>query len=164
MQFQTPLTWNYDLVGYQYPAMVRNARYANESYMNFAATVLARQASMATQIVTIKVPFWADVFAGDVVVIGEQKTLGRIGLFTVMRMESEVSVRNHESTGEPVYQDCYSWLTCRPIENSMPISVGGGGGNVGGGGTGNGGGGGTGTIGGGGLGNGGHYPPPDAGL
>jgi hypothetical protein len=117
LQYYLPLPGNIGAVGFRFAALERNSRYASPAYMAYIANVMAQQASLPTQIVKMRVPYWPDLTAGQVIGISEGKALGRSGLFTVLEIDSTVGVANPE--GGDGMQVCESWITARAIENSI---------------------------------------------
>jgi len=119
MQYNLPLPGNYGAVGYRFSALERNQAWGTPAYMQKIAKIAAVQASLPTQVVRIMVPFSPIVFPGNIVWIGEDKALGRAGLFTVMEVDQDWGISAPESNSG--FQDCRMWLTCRSIENSIPV-------------------------------------------
>lgn len=117
LQYSLPLPGNLGAVGYQLWELERNARYASPAYMERITQILARQASLPTQIVRMRVPFWPHVHAGQVIAIQESQAMKRVGLFTVLEIDSIVG---HDMPYfGPGNTHCYSWITARSIENAI---------------------------------------------
>ena len=119
LQLHIPLNQNLGVVGYRYPWLERNSRYASEAGMLQAGRTAAIQASLGTQVVRMKVPFDPLVFAGQVCGIWDNNTLGRQGYFVILSIESEYGIE--DVTGREGYQVCSSTVVARSIENSMVL-------------------------------------------
>jgi len=112
------LPWNLPLVGYRFPWVERNSRWASEAYINKLMKSAEYVASLPSQIVHMRVPYDPSVYAGQLILISERYALGRTGVFTIIALENFVGMRNvHGISGE---MDCYSLITARAVEQFIP--------------------------------------------
>jgi len=120
LQIALPLPGNLAAVGFRFSAFERSSSYATPAYLERIARTAAYQASLPTQVIRMKVPFDPTVHAGNNIIVAEERTLAQAGVFTVLEIDSTYGVLNPESTGQPVYNVCESWITARSIESGIP--------------------------------------------
>jgi len=102
-------------VGFRFPWVDRVARYASYDYMVTIANSAARQASLPTQVIHMKVPYHPQIHAGNVCIVSESATLLGTNLFYITELRSQIGIK--DLTGRHGHQDCFSWVTCRAIQN-----------------------------------------------
>lgn len=115
LQYNIPLPGNIGAVGYQFRWLERNARYSTPAYMALIGRVAARQASLPSQILRFRAPYWPHVFAGQVIGVPEYGA----GLFQVLEIDSTVGY-DEVYTG-PEGTHCDSIITARSLINAIPM-------------------------------------------
>lgn len=102
-------------VGFRFPWLERNARYASYDYITSIANSAAVQASLPTQVVYMKTVYHPYLHPGMTCLVSESATLGGTALFYITEMRSQIGIR--DLRGRSGAQDCYSYITARRVEN-----------------------------------------------
>lgn len=117
LHLHVPMDWNLPWVGFNYPWLERNERWASQDYLERIAYSAMVQGSLPTQILRMKVPYRPDVFAGQLIWVSERYALGRSGLFHIKELDASCGLLDW--TGRRGHQDCHMWLTARAYENDI---------------------------------------------
>lgn len=99
-------------IGYHYPWLERNARY-DDGYIQQMAQTAAQIASRPQQVVRFKALFQPSVYAGQKILVTEQKSLGGSGQFLIIEMRSRYGMRS--LFGADGQRDCWSVITARRV-------------------------------------------------
>jgi hypothetical protein len=109
-----PMPWNIPAVGYRYPWLERNVRWATQAYLERLAESAAIQASIPLQTVQMKVPFDPTFHAGQLCFINSQFD-GLYGYYISIVVRSRYG--HLDLTGHGGGMVCESDVTCRAAVN-----------------------------------------------
>lgn len=118
LNLHVDLPWNLPWVGYRFPWVERNSRWASEQYLTDLARSASILASLPTQVIQLRTVFNPHLQAGDLIYVSEQHSLGRAGFFVVTVLESGYGL--HDQMGYNGTMECWSAITARAAEQLIP--------------------------------------------
>lgn len=118
MMLHLDLPWNLPWVGYRFPWVERNSRWASEQYLFDLGRSASILASMPTQVIQMRTAFNPLLRAGDLIYVSERHALGRAGYFVVTVLESGFGL--HDTQGYSGEMECWSAITARAAEQMIP--------------------------------------------